>query len=542
MPTIEISLRDLEKLAGRRLPRDVDELNDVLQNAKAEVESMLDDEIKINIEDGNRPDLWCAEGVARQIKAAGLQEYTSFKSNFKINVDKRLKNIRPYIACAVVRNVKLSSQVIKQIMQQQDKIDSTYGRNRKRTSIGLYDFNLVNFPLSYTLTKPNENAFVPLTFEKKLTPKQILEQHPKGAEYGKLLEGLKEYPIFMDAKKKVLSMPPVINSDDLGQISEKTKNVLIEVTGTDYKAVNNVLKIIALTLADRGGQIHSVAIDSSYCAKDTTPHLETSKFKLSVKDVNDLLGTTFEAYEIGELLEEARYGAASKNKNFVDVEIPCYRTDIMHAVDIIEDVAIAYGYGNFKPQKLELATTGNLSELEKFSDKVRELCLGFGGQEIMTFTMTNKENLFKKMNLPSSKVIEVENPVSLTYSCLRSWLLPSLLEFLGNNTKKEYPQLVFEAGDVVEGAETIRKLAFASSNANASFTDAKQILESFLANLGLKADVKETEHQSFIPGRVGKIFIGKKEIGIIGEIYPKVLNNWGIEMPVVGFEINLNLL
>ena len=112
-------------------------------------------------------------------------------------------------------------------MQQQDKIDGTYGRNRKRTSIGLYDADLLKFPLNYTLTLPHENSFVPLQMKRELTPAQILKNHPKGQEYAHLLKGLSAYPIFKDSQNKILSMPPIINSNDLGQLTEKTKNILM---------------------------------------------------------------------------------------------------------------------------------------------------------------------------------------------------------------------------------------------------------------------------------------------------------------------------
>jgi len=97
MPTIEINLKDLEKLLGKKLPRDTDKLNDVLQYAKAEVDSnILNDTVSINVEDSNRPDLWCVEGVARELRGAlglekGLKKYTSKKSNFRVTVDKKLK-------------------------------------------------------------------------------------------------------------------------------------------------------------------------------------------------------------------------------------------------------------------------------------------------------------------------------------------------------------------------------------------------------------------------------------------------------------------
>jgi len=555
MPTIEISLRDLEKLVGKKLPTD-NRLAEILEYAKAEVEGIDGDTLKINIEDSNRADLWCAEGIARQIKPAfgegGIKRYTVHPSDYRVFVHGKLEKIRGFIACAVVKKVNLNDTVIKQIMQQQEKIDATYGRNRRRTSIGMYNFDLLKLPLKYVTTKHHENAFVPLGFEEKMNPHEILENHPRGKEYGHILKGLSEYPIFLDSDNKVLSMPPIINSNDLGQVNTNAENILVEVTGTDYAAVNNVLKIITLTLADRGGEIYEVRIDYPYRKTDVTPHLESSIMRFDIKEANKLLGTKFDAQDVIKLLQKARYGVklhspeSDITPNHVEVEIPCYRFDVMHPVDICEDIAIANGFSNFEPEAPALATAGKLADIEKVSNKVREFCIGLGAQEILSFNLTNKDNLFRLMGTKEEKIIEIENPVSLTYGSLRNKLLPSVLEFLSKNTTKEYPQKVFEVGDITypdsekdEMSTTERRLAFAISHADVTFTDAKQAVEAVFANLGKKIAIKEADHDSFIVGRSAVILTGKEKLGIVGEIHPKVLQNWGIEQPVVAFEVRL---
>ena len=548
MPTIDVSLTDLEKLTGKQLPRDIEKLGEILEFAKAEVESLEGDDLKIGIEDSNRPDLWCVEGIARQIKGAlgleiGLKQYSAKSSDYQIFVNKKLEKIRPYIACAVIRNIKLTDEIIKQLMQQQDKIDGTFGRKRRKTSIGLYDFDQIKFPLKYDITAPDENAFVPLTFSEKMQPKDILKKHPKGIEYAHILSGFKEYPIFKDADGKILSMPPIINSNDLGQINEKTTNVLIEVTGTDHSAVNSALRVIALSLVDRGGELYEVEIAYPGRQKEKTPYLEYSEKLLDINDVNKLLGTTFNPNKIIELLKEYRFDADSKDGH-VEVKIPCYRTDIMHNVDLIEDIAISFGYSNFEPLELEFATTGGMPVLEKFANKTRELMIGLGAQEVLNFTLTNKETLFMNMNIAETPVIEVENPVSLLFYCLRNALIPGLLEFLSKNTKKEYPQKIFETGTVVfptkSGSKEEKHLAYLSAHKGANFTEAKQALDALFTSLGIHVQVRPTENKSYIPGRVGTIILNNREIGIIGEINPQVISNWKLEVPVVGFEVTLS--
>jgi len=550
MPTIEISFDDLQKLAGKKLPKGQDELNELMSNLKGEVEAINGDILTVTLEDGNRPELWCPEAIARELKGIlkverGCPDFSAEKSDLKVFVNTKLKDIRPFIACVVVKGVELNDTIIKQLMQLQDKIDTTYGRNRRKTSIGLYNFDLLKFPLKYTLTDQHENAFIPLGFDHLLSPHEILKRHPKGQEYGNILKGLDEYPIFLDADNKVLSMPPIINSNDLGQVNEDTHNILVEVTGTDYESVNHVLTIMATTLAERGGKLYSVTIDYPTRKPDITPHLEVERTKITTDQVEQLLGLKDVPDEIVKLLQKARYSATSDGK-LISVAIPCYRKDIMHYADIIEDIAISYGYNNFEPAPVALPTSGKLSDAEKLSNKIREICSGLGAQEVLNFTLTNKDVLFAKMNSKEENVVELENPVSFTYSALRSKLIPGLLEFFSQNTTKEFPQMIFEVGDIVypnskeaEMSTTERRLAFAISRSAANFTELKQNLESLHRTLGKSVELREADNDSFIDGRCAKIYIDKEEAGIIGELHPAVLRNWGLEMPVIAFEVKI---
>src|SRR3989344_1837287 len=359
MPTIDISLDDLRKLVGASLPKSIEELEPHIHDAKSEIESIEGDKISIKVGDSNRPDLWCAEGLARELRgllsaAQGIQSYVVHPSDYKIIVNGKLEKTRPYIACAAVTGLKLSDFIIKQIMQQQEKLDASYGRNRKRTSIGLNNLDLLKWPLKYTMTKPHENSFAPLGFSDKLSPHEILKQHPKGIEYANILKGMPEYPLFIDSENKVLSMPPIINSNYLGQVNEQTKNVLVEVTGTDYESVNQVLRLVAMGLADRGGKIHEVKIDYPYRKIDTTPHFETKNISIGIPKANDWLGTKLDAQDIARLLKKMRYNATPVSETEIpqslEVEVPSYRTDVMHPVDIYEDIAIAYGLSSLQPE------------------------------------------------------------------------------------------------------------------------------------------------------------------------------------------------
>jgi len=558
MPTIEIEYEDFVQLLGVELERNLEKIDDVLAFVKGEVKAFDEDKdiLTIEIKDTNRPDLWNVEGLARTLRGflgleGGIKNYTTVgNSGVEVHVNVGLWRIRPYIACAVIRGLNLSDSVIRELMRLQDKLDQTYGRNRRRTSIGLYNFDLITPPLYYSVAKPKEVSLVPLGFKQKMNLEEILEKHPKGIEYGSIVRNFDVYPVLLDSKKRVLSFPPIINSNDLGRITPETKNVLVEVTGTVHETVLNTLNIVVFSLIDRGGKAYSTTIKYAYGGKNknvVTPKIKSWTMHLNVEYVNRILGLKLTANQIAKLLETARFQVEKTNGNSLLVRVPAYRIDVMHPIDLVEDVAIAYDYNNIKPLWRRLPTTGATTPQTELYDFARETMIGLGFQEILTYTLTNKQTLFYKMNLKPEKTVEVANPKVQTFTCLRNWILPSLMEFLSNNLHVEYPQKIFELGTVIipDNKKETRtreeqRLAAATTHANAGFTEIKSVLDSFFTNLNLEWQITETVHPSFITGRVGRVKIDRANVGVIGEVHPKVLEAWGLENPVAAFELNMS--
>ncbi len=555
MPTIEVDYRDLEEMLGTELHGDLDRLNDLLGFAKGEVKFFDEEEGLMNVEikDSNRPDMWNVEGLARTLRSflgleKGLKAYTVDKPLVEVNVDPRLKGIRSYIGCSTVKNVELTDTVIRGLMHLQDKLDQSYGRNRQRTSIGLYDFSLITQPLQYTVADPTEISFVPLGSEDRMNLKQILERHPKGLEYGHIVKKHPVYPILLDSEGKVLSFPPIVNSNDLGRVTEQTRHVLVEVTGTMHETVLNALKIVTLSLIDRGGRAYSATIHYPHEELEVvTPKLDTWPIDLEVNYVNSVLGFKLTTEQIAELLGKAGFGSRILARGKVKVQVPCYRIDVMHQVDLVEDIAIAFGYNNIKPLWRRLPTRGGVNPEGRLVDLARELMVGEGFQEILTYSLTNVENLFKKMNCRKERIVEISNPKVQTLTCLRSWLLPGLMGLLSSNLHVEYPQKIFELGPVTLLDRTRqtrtrdeKRLAAAVVHAKASFSEIKSVLDAFCMNFGLEWQIREASHPSFIEGRVGSVTIKGRDVGIIGEIHPKVLEAWKIENPVAAFELNID--
>jgi phenylalanyl-tRNA synthetase beta chain len=559
MPTIDVDCGELERLLGWSWGDDLEKLDWLLAFVKSEVKvySDQDDVASIEIKDTNRPDLWGVEGLARVLRGflgfeKGPRCYEVGNAILDVNVAAELTAIRPFICCSVVKNVRLTDTIIRGLMHLQDKLDQTYGRNRQKTSIGIYDFDLISPPLNYSVTKPSEVSFVPLGFEETINLAEILERHPKGIEYGHIVNRHSVYPILLDSERKVLSFPPVINSNDLGRVTEETGNLLVEVTGTMHQTVLNTLNLVTLALIDRGGKAYAATVrypsDPFYASRTVvTPDFSSKRMNLSVGYANRVLGLQLDAAQMADLLLTAGFGVENVGEEDLVVQVPCYRVDVMHQVDLVEDIAIAYGYNNIEPFWRELPTTGGVKPEQPLVDVARELMVGLGFQEVLTYTLTNPESLFDKMNREKARIVEVANPKVVTLSCLRSWLLPGLMEFFGNNQSVEFPQKVFELGKVTvldETRETKTRdeewLAAATAHSTASFSEIKSALDAFLMNFGVDWRIKEAVHPSFMEGRVGTVMVGGTDVGVLGEVHPLVLESWKLENPVAAFEINVH--
>jgi phenylalanyl-tRNA synthetase beta chain len=550
MPTIDIHKQDLEELVGRKFT--VAELEEAAQYFKGEVEAVDGHNIKLEIKSTDRPDLWNVEGVARVLRAQfsknqGIPKYKAKTPKLTINVSKKVKGIRPCIAAAVVRNIKINDFGLKQLIQAQEKIAGTFGRKRREVAIGIFNLDKLTPPLLYTAEKPEKIQFEPLDGEREMTMSEILEIHPKGKEFGHLVKPFAHYPLIIDADNEVVSMPPIINSEHSGRVTTRSKNLLIEITGLEMRYVETALNILTMSLADRGGTIEQVRISDARGNSILTPTFGVKEISVSKALIDRNFGRHVSDQEIKSLLLKGRYDIDHIDKTssgHAHVKYPSYRQDIMHPTDVIEDMLIAYGYNNIEPVYPIMSTQGELSSETDRNRRIRELMVGTGAQEITTFMLTNKNNLFEKMNLTEDNIVEILNPVSSNWSALRNWLTPSLVEFLSKNTKVDYPQRIFELGQVVNlnkraetGTVDEYKLAYAEAGSKVNFTRAKSILQSIVRATGKSPTFITRDYPSFIPGRSAEVKLGEKSIGIIGEVHPQVLSNWKIEVPVICWEI-----
>jgi len=555
MPKINIYKEDLEDLVGIKFDN-IEFLEEALSYVKCELEEIYTDEdgyevLKIETKDSVRIDLWSVEGIARELKSIlGLD--TSYpklilekSENYKIFVDSSLKEIRPYIAGVIIKDVKLDKKGVKSLIEFQEKINFSFGRRRKKLAIGMYDLDKIKFPLYYKLVDPKEYRYKPLNYSEEMYLDEIIEKTDKGKEYGWILNGLEKYPVLVDSDNKVLALIPILSSEDL-KITENTRNIFVDITGTDLNAIEQVATTIAFNLFERGSSV--VEVITVYDElEEIYPKIRVREIEINKKEIEDMIGIELSENEIEFLLKKLRYNVNIEG-NRIRVIPPPYRYDIFDVVDIVEDLAISYGYNNLPKKKIEMVTFGGKTKTTKFVEKLEEICIGLGLIQIHTPVLSSRDILLDKMDRQED-LIELENPVSSSYAYIRDWLIPKLLEFLSKNTKEPYPQNIFEIGKIAklkEGKITEElHLGIALASKDSDYSRGKSISEKVFKSLGIntrKLIYEREDHPSFIPGRRAIVIYENEKIAEVGEIHPKILEKFDVMMPVTVIEVNLSRL
>jgi phenylalanyl-tRNA synthetase beta chain len=543
MPVVTFNYNDFINLFGYKISKE--KLVDQIPMIGADLDKVEGDNISIEFFP-NRPDLASVEGIARAARSffgfeKGLRQYDIKKSDITMNVEPSVKNVRPYIVTALVRDVEMSEELISSLMELQEKLHFGLGRERKKVAIGVHDFDQVKPPFVYKAVDPKSISFVPLAKSENMTLDEILKKHEKGIAYAHLLEGFDKYPIILDVNNNVLSFPPIINGT-LTEVTPFTKNIFIDVTGNDLKAMKFALNIIVTALAERGGKIYSTTVeyqDKTLISPDLKPAVET----LSINYTNKILGTKLTKKEVIESLLKMGYNVENKNRDLLNVFIPAWRADILHQIDLVEDVAIGYGFDRLKVDMPHSMTFGKELHYKDFHNLLRNIVVGLGFNEIITLSLSSVADEYKKMGLEPKPNVEIENPIGEEYSIVRSSLLPSLLKILSKNKHNPLPQKIFEIGIVVdEKAQNRWHMAGVQIDAKIGFTDCKSIIEAILRESGIKWKIEEKNHPAFIKGRCASIIVKNREVGLFGELHPKTITAFELEHPTIGFEINLDLL
>ena len=602
MPKIDVNEDIFYALAGKRWATK-EEFEEALSCAKAELDSdwrsadsakslpASERVLKIELNDTNRPDLWGTAGCARQLRAYNGGEipvypFFSFPGNvksakYKVLVEKSVTKVRPFLTGFVASGKAISDPMLKDIIQTQEKLAWNFGRKRRAISMGIYRTAIIKWPIIYKGVDPDSVSFVPLAGTDQsqsfgqLTLREILKQHPKGREYAFILERENIHPLLTDSNGAVLSYPPIINSADIGAVQVGDNDIFVELTGTDMNAVTLAASIVACDLADNGFTIDPVQMEyefeTPYGRNCVTPYYFQEPVFCSLNRVEKFLGEKLEAEECIAALSKMGVKAEKANEaergdtltqEGVKVWPPEYRNDFLHAADVAEDVMIGRGLATFKPERPSDFTVGRLTPVTLFSRKVKELMVGMGYQEMIYNYLGSRRDFVEKMRVegscdsdklrggkPGRGIIRISNPMTENYEYVRDAIIPSLLASEAVSGHSMYPHRIFEIGKVayLDDSDnylsvTRQYLGFLHTERDANFNTAAAQIQTLFYYIAREYEVEESADSRFIPGRAASVIYKGRPVGVFGEIHPVVLENWGLTMPCIAAEIDIEAL
>jgi phenylalanyl-tRNA synthetase beta chain len=563
MPKIDVSEQLFFQALGRRLEEA--ELVELLTVAKAELDGWDHDAkvLRIELNDTNRPDLWSTLGLARQLNAylgRPMPAYPFFSrtgdekpaADRRVVVDAGLANIRPYIVSFVAEGREVTDELLREIIQSQEKLCGIFGRKRATIAMGVSRADLIAWPVHYRAADPDATRFTPLDFDRPLTMREILRDHPKGREYGALVAGLPKFPLLADAKGEVLTFPPVINSALIGGVKPGDRRLFIDLTGPDLDILLTAGAITACDFADMGFTVLPVRVefprDTTYGRTVTTPRYFQAATVLEVADAERRLGERFTAEEAAASVRRMGSTVRVDGKRLV-VSPPPFRNDFLHPVDVIEEIMIGRGMESFAPVMPREFTVGRLGRMEERARLVRDLMIGLGYQEMISSCLGARADFTDRVLRDGSTLVEIANPVSDSMAVLRDSIIPNLLASETASANAAYPHRIFEVGKTAVkdpadnlGSRTLTCLGALLADRETGFNDINAHVLALCYYLTIEPAVSPVEDPRFIPGRAAAVSVGGRRVGVMGEVAPQVLEGWGIQMPCAAVELVLDEL
>jgi phenylalanyl-tRNA synthetase beta chain len=425
------------------------------------------------------------------------------------------------------------------LVQFQEKVTQTFGRQRRKIAIGVYDLSQVVGNLTYRALPVEQVCFIPLHSPGPMTAGQILTQHPAGQLYGQTLAGHAQVPVLQDEQGTVLSLPPIINAAGVGEVTATTTDLLIDVTGVLAQTVMETLNILAHNFLDTGAEVQTVTIQHP-TGSLVTPALERRPVTFSPRFLNEIIGTAIPKGQLGPILARMDLEVSGTDQ----VYVPTYRTDVLSQVDIAGDLLVALGMESLQAEPLAVKFhLGQAAPLPQLGLRLGDLAQRLGLMEVKSYILTDP-GLLAHFGYP---YLQTSNAKSRTHSATRPTLLAGLLDILSRNINLPKPINIYEIGEVVQDVEPnqVRERlhwGFASLDARASFSTAKAYLQTLLRALGFDYTLTTGEAPYYIPGRSARILVRGEPVGEFGEIHPALLNAFSFPEPVCAGELDCHTL
>ena len=573
MPTISVDQKLLASLLSRHgCQHDIADVDHRLPLLGTDIDRCDEEVLDIEIFP-NRPDLLSAETLSLAMRGflhnqPTLANESLESSGITLSVEPELATIRPVILGAVVRGLDMvdddeMDDFIKQLMDHQEKLHFALGRGRRRASIGVHDLMTLKPPFTVKAVE-RSHSFIPLAMEHAMTIDEILASHPKGVDYAHLLDGMEKVPIIEDAEGAVLSFPPIINGVHT-TVQSSTRDLFIDVTGWDRRACESCLMLVALQAKERGGTLQTIQIIDCHGEQEVLPNWTPVHHRVPARLITTILGRELSDDELSnamlrmggtytgrspatsdEISPSKSMQFASEGEDMFGFDMPRWRFDLLHPVDIVEDIAIGHGYedlGNDVPKAPMNAIPRPDDNLRR---RIRTSMQGMGFMQIQSLTLSNDEDQFNRMRWkPFNEITRITNPITLEHTMMRHFLLPGLLRLLATNRHHDLPQSVYELGTVVRDHKNMDRLAFLTAERIGGFASIRGRIQAFLRDIGAENVVIEPlpdNEGPWLAGRSAKILLDGEWVGCFGEIDPSISQIFELLVPLNGAEFDVEAL
>uniref|UniRef100_A0A1I8FZY8 Phenylalanine--tRNA ligase beta subunit n=1 Tax=Macrostomum lignano TaxID=282301 RepID=A0A1I8FZY8_9PLAT len=529
----------------------------------AQMGDQLSDAVIYKIEvPANRYDLLCVEGLSRALMvfqslaqpplykavqpAAGMQQ---------MRVAPSTAQIRPYVVCAMLRNLSFTPASYKSFIDLQDKLHQTICRQRSLVAIGTHDFDTLTGPFLYEALPPSDIVFKPLNQTKEFSAVELMqlysgESHLKA--YLPIIRDSPVYPVIKDANGVVLSMPPIINGDH-SKITLNTKNVFIEATATDAHKASVVLDTLVCAFSQYCSEqftVEAVQVNYPDGRASIYPSLAYRQVDIQVDYLRKGVGRSDSQLTIDEIcnrLTRMCLVAKATSDATVSVTVPPTRHDVLHPCDVLEDLAIAIGYNNLEMSLPPTLCTGKQQPLNSLTDKLRLEVAFAGFTECLTFALCSEKDISERLRLPldSLPAVRIANPKTLEFQVARTSLLPGILKTVHSNRSLPLPLKLFEIQDVVYkstdssgSAVNSRQLAAVYYGKSSGFELIHGLMDRIMQVLGVPVDqykLSATEVATYFTGRCANVLYKGSPVGTIGVLHPETLAQFDLTLPASAF-------
>ena len=573
MPTISVDQKLLTSLLSRHGCRhDIADVDHRLPLLGTDIDRCDEEVLDIEIFP-NRPDLLSAETLSLAMRGflhnqPTLANESLESSGITLSVEPELATIRPIILGAVVRGLDMDDddemdEFIKQLMDHQEKLHFALGRGRRRASIGVHDLTTLKPPFTVKAVE-RSHSFIPLAMEHAMTIDEILASHPKGVDYAHLLDGMDKVPIIEDADGAVLSFPPIINGVHT-TVQSSTRDLFIDVTGWDRRACESCLMLVALQAKERGGSVQTIQIIDCEGKQEVLPNWSPVHHRVPARLITTILGRDLNDDELSnamlrmggaftgrspatsdEISRSKSMQYASEGEDMFGFDMPRWRFDLLHPVDIVEDIAIGHGYEDLGTDVPKAPMNAIPRADDNLRRRIRTSMQGMGFMQIQSLTLSNDEDQFNRMRWkPFNEITRITNPITLEHTMMRHFLLPGLLRLLASNRHHDLPQSVYELGTVVRDHKNMDRLAFLTAERIGGFASIRGRIQAFLRDIGAENVVIEPlpdNEGPWLAGRSAKILLDGEWVGCFGEIDPSVSQIFELLVPLNGAEFDVEAL